>query len=115
MIRDKGTVINQEQVFFPSPGVPSSTHKLAPGPHEWRFSFELSPHLPESVEGLQGNYIIYNLTAEIDRGIMSKSLIATKHVRIIRTLNRDIAESVPFPYVCSSCLFQVWNALLTMP
>jgi hypothetical protein len=75
------------------------THRIAPGKHEWRFKFILDPTLPESVEGLDGSFIVYDLTAEIDRGYMSKTLLATKHARIIRTLSRDLTDTVPLPYV----------------
>lgn len=100
-IRDKGTIISEEKVLYPAEGLSTSVaHKIAPGFHEWRFSFQMPSHLPESVEGLPGSYIVYDLTAEIDRGYMSKNLIATKHVRVIRTLGRDLTDTVPMPYVC---------------
>lgn len=99
-IRDKGTIINEERVLYPAESQSTSvTHKIAPGLREWRFNFQIPSHLPESVEGLPGSYIVYDLTAEIDRGYMSKNLIATKHVRVIRTLGRDLTDTVPMPYV----------------
>jgi hypothetical protein len=99
VIRDKGTLVSEEQVIFPSGLHTGSTHRIAPGKHEWRFKFVMDPNLPESVEGLPGSCIVYNLSAEIDRGYMSKSLLARKHVRIIRTLSRDLTETIPLPYV----------------
>jgi hypothetical protein len=100
-IRDKGTIISEERVLYPAEGQSTSaTHKIAPGAHEWRFNFQIPSHLPESVEGLPGSYAVYDLTAEIDRGYMSKNLIATRHVRVIRTLGRDLTDTVPMPYVC---------------
>jgi arrestin-related trafficking adapter 4/5/7 len=99
-IRDKGTMVEEELVLYPTDGASSSTaHKIAPGTHEWRFKFTLDSTLPESVEGLPGSYIVYDLTAEMDRGYMSKNLVATKHVRVVRTLGRDITDTVPLPYV----------------
>jgi hypothetical protein len=95
MIRDSGKLVEDEQVILQ----PSATHKLGPGRHEWRFRFTLDPSLPESIEGLPNGHVVYGLTAEIDRGYMSKGLLAKKHVRIIRTLSRDMTETVPFPYV----------------
>jgi hypothetical protein len=86
MIRDRGIVVSDEQTFIPAPGEPVTTHRIAPGRHEWRFSFTLDPSLPESVEGLSGNFVVYNLTAELDRGYLSKGFLARKHVRIVRTL-----------------------------
>jgi hypothetical protein len=103
MIRDRGVVVADEQTFIPAPGEPVTTHRIAPGRHEWRFSFTLDPTLPESVEGLSGNFVVYHLTAELDRGYLSKGFLARKHVRIVRTLSRDMTETVPFPYV--SCQF----------
>jgi arrestin-related trafficking adapter 4/5/7 len=102
MSRDRGTVLSEEQTFIPAPGEPVTTHRIAPGRHEWRFSFVLDPSLPESVEGLSGNFVVYNLAAELDRGYMSKNILARKHVRIVRTLSRDMTETVPFPYVSLS-------------
>jgi arrestin-related trafficking adapter 4/5/7 len=108
MVKDRGTLVNEEQTIFPSNMQTGSTHRIAPGKHEWRFKFIMDPTLPESVEGLVGNCIVYNLTAEIDRGYMSKALMARKHVRIIRTLSRDMAEMIPFPYVSISLLSFAW-------
>jgi hypothetical protein len=96
MIRDSGKLVEDEHTIFPST---QTTHRIASGRHEWRFKFTLDPSLPESVEGLSSGYVVYDLTAEIDRGYMSKGLMAKKHVRIIRTLSRDMTETVPFPYV----------------
>lgn len=101
-IRDKGILISEEQSIFPSGMQSASTHRIASGRHEWRFKFVLDPSLPESIEGLSSSHVVYNLTAEIDRGYMSKALVARKHVRVIRTLSRDMSETMPFPYV--SCL-----------
>jgi hypothetical protein len=98
-IRDKGKLISEEQQFVPAPGTPATTHRIAPGRHEWRFQFMLDPSLPESVEGLAGCFVVYTLSAELDRGYMSKALVASKHVRVVRTLSRDMTETVPFPYV----------------
>lgn len=108
-IKDKGIVINEEMVLYPAEGqgISSVAHKIAPGNHEWRFSFYMNSHLPESVEGLPGSYIVYGLTAEIDRGYMSKNLVASKHVRVIRTLGRDLTDTVPMPYVCPNCSISI--------
>jgi hypothetical protein len=99
-IREKGTHLDEELTLHPAEGAGSSnvTHKIAPGVHEWRFKFVLDPGLPESVEGLGSSFVVYDLKAEIDRGYMSKSLLAEKHVRIVRTLGRDMTETVPLPY-----------------
>ena len=98
-------IINEEKVLYPAEGqrISNVAHKIAPGNHEWRFSFQMDGHLPESVEGLPGCYIVYDLIAEIDRGYMSKNLVSTKHVRVIRTLGRDLTDTVPMPYVCANC------------
>ncbi|KAF2418270.1 hypothetical protein EJ08DRAFT_65143 [Tothia fuscella] len=98
-IRDKGIIIDEELMLYPTEGGSASVaHKIAPGVHEWRFKFTLDASLPESVEGLSGSFVVYDLKAEIDRGYMSKNLTAEKHVRIVRTLGRDMTETVPMPY-----------------
>ena len=107
MIKDKGTIISEERVLYPTDGQANTSHKIAPGSHEWRFSFQMGSHLPESVEGLSGNFIVYDLTAEIDRGYMSKNLTATKHLRVIRTLGRDLTDTVPMPYVSTDYTIRV--------
>jgi arrestin-related trafficking adapter 4/5/7 len=106
MVQDSGKLVEDDQVIFPTPagaapgvGAASTIHRLGRGRHEWRFKFTLDPTLPESVEGLQSGHVVYDLSAEIDRGYMSSRLLAKKHVRIIRTLSRDMTETVPFPYV----------------
>lgn len=98
-IRDRGVHYKQVQVLYPAEGVSNIVaHKIAPGTHEWRFKFTLNPDLPESVEGLPGSYIVYELVADIDRGYMVKKMIAKKQLRTIRTLGRDITDTVPMPY-----------------
>jgi hypothetical protein len=98
-IRDKGTIVNEELNLYPAEGASTSTaHKIAPGCHQWRFTFKLEPAIPESVEGLPGSFVVYDLKAEIDRGWGSKNLLAEKHVRVVRTLGRDMSETVPLPY-----------------
>jgi hypothetical protein len=99
-IRDKGIIMDEELMLYPTEGQSSNvTHKIAPGTHEWRFKFLLNPVIPESIEGLSGSYVVYDLKAEIDRGYMSKNLLCDKHVRVVRTLGRDMTETVPMPYV----------------
>ncbi|TID20906.1 NADH-ubiquinone oxidoreductase 30kDa subunit [Venturia nashicola] len=98
-VRDKGIIMDEELTLYPTDGASTHTsHKIAPGTHEWRFSFKMDPSIPESVEGLPGSFVVYDLKAEIDRGWGSKNLLAEKHVRVIRTLGRDMSETVPLPY-----------------
>lgn len=98
-VRDKGIIMDEELNLYPTDGASTgSSHKIAPGTHEWRFSFKMEPSIPESVEGLPGSFVVYDLKAEIDRGWGSKNLLAEKHVRVIRTLGRDMSETVPLPY-----------------
>jgi hypothetical protein len=102
-IRDKGIIMDEELMLYPTEGQSSNvTHKIAPGKHEWRFKFLLDPSIPESIEGLPGSFVVYDLKAEIDRGYMSKNLLCDKHVRVVRTLGRDMTETVPMPYVRST-------------
>lgn len=51
------------------------------------------------MEGLGTNWIVYDLNATVDRGYMSKHLTATHHIRVIRTLGRDLMETVPMEQV----------------
>jgi hypothetical protein len=53
----------------------------------------------ESVEGLPTNYIVYTLKATVDRGYITKPLTATSHIRVIRTLGRDLLDSVPMEQI----------------
>jgi arrestin-related trafficking adapter 4/5/7 len=87
---------------------------MGPGVHEWPFRFDIPGDLDESVEGLTSSYIIYELRAFVDRGYMSKDLATKKHIRIIRTLGRDIMESVPIEQVSHlPAILRLW--LLHVP
>lgn len=59
----------------------------------------MPPNLDQSVEGLPTNWIVYNLKATVDRGYMSKQLSATSHIRAIRTLGRDLLETMPMEQI----------------
>lgn len=72
---------------------------MGPGVHEWYFKFTLRGSLPESVEGLAGSYIVYNLHATMDRGMMAKTLYADKHLRIVRTLASEILSDAAMEQV----------------
>ncbi|WPG98607.1 Hypothetical protein R9X50_00140000 [Acrodontium crateriforme] len=85
---DKRVFWNQEQKV----GIESS-HKVKAGTIEWPFEFELSPTMPESVEGLRETYIVYNLHASVSRpGWNAKDIVAQSHIRIVRTLGQDSME-----------------------
>jgi len=56
-------------------------------------------NLEESVEGLPTNWIVYSLKATVDRGYISKPLTASSHIRVIRTLGRDLLDSVPMEQI----------------
>lgn len=98
LVGDKGTVADEEQQIFPPPGTSTKAQKLMPGRYEWRFAFNLDPNLPESIEGLSGNYVAYSLAAEVEKR-MGKDIRTTKDFRVVRTLGRDLSETVPLPYV----------------
>jgi hypothetical protein len=85
--------------LFPSDGKSKNSHKINAGYHEWDFKFTLPGNTDESVEGLGTNWIVYNLSATVDRGYMSKQLSATSHIRVIRTLGRDMMETQPMEQV----------------
>ncbi|KAF2139396.1 uncharacterized protein K452DRAFT_289949 [Aplosporella prunicola CBS 121167] len=87
----KDEFLRESQLLYPASGGSKKTvHHMGPGVHEWNFKFSLKGSLPESVEGLAGSYIVYNLRATLDRGMMAKALYADKHIRIIRTLASEI-------------------------
>jgi len=66
---------------------------IQPGNHQFRFSFPLAGDTPESIEGMTGNHIVYDLKATAERGFATKDIVARKHLRIIRTLGPDAMES----------------------
>ncbi|KAK3717366.1 hypothetical protein LTR37_005755 [Vermiconidia calcicola] len=89
-VSDKRTFWTQEQKL----GNLESTHKVKAGVIEWPFEFELSPSMPESVEGLRETYIAYHLSASVSRpGWNTKDICAQKHIRIVRTLGQDSMET----------------------
>lgn len=56
--------------------------------------------LDESVEGLPTNWIVYTLKATVERGYMAGGKLTTSsHIRVIRTLGRDLLDSVPMEQV----------------
>ena len=87
-VSDKRSFWTQEQKL----GV-ESTHKIKAGVLEWPFEFELSPSMPESVEGLKETFISYSLHASVSRpGWNTKDVLAQEHIRIVRTLGQDSME-----------------------
>ena len=98
-IVSKRTFVKQELNLFPADGLKNKAHKINPGVHKWPFRFQIPSDTDESVEGLVGNYIFYNLNATVDRGYISKQISATKHVRVVRTLGQDSMESLPMEQV----------------
>ena len=97
--------------IFPADGSKNKPHKINSGNHEWNFKFTLPSTMDESVEGLATNWIMYSLTATVDRGYMSKQLSTSLPIRIIRTLGRDLMETVPLEQVW--CMPRSRNAPLT--
>jgi len=91
----------------PTSGV-GQTHRIGPGAHQWRFSINLPGDLPESIEGLDHSYIVYNLTAVLQKGYMTKDTATKKHIRIIRAMGRDALESIIFEQVRPDSLL-VWQ------
>ncbi|KAK5163953.1 uncharacterized protein LTR77_010349 [Saxophila tyrrhenica] len=88
-VTDKRTFWSQEQRL----GNLESSHKVKAGTIEWPFEFELSPTMPESVEGLRETYIAYHLSASVSRpGWNAKDIVAQEHIRIVRTLGQDSME-----------------------
>lgn len=70
-----------------------SAHKVKAGTIDWPFEFELSPTMPESVEGLRETYIAYHVHASVSRpGWNAKDITTQEHIRIVRTLGQDSME-----------------------
>ncbi|KAF1850345.1 uncharacterized protein K460DRAFT_274180 [Cucurbitaria berberidis CBS 394.84] len=80
-------------------GNKNKAHKINAGYHEWEFTFKMPNNLDQSVEGLPTNWVVYNLKASVDRGYMSKQLSAHSHIRVIRTLGRDLLETMPMEQI----------------
>jgi hypothetical protein len=85
--------------LFPHDGAKNKAHKINAGYHEWDFSFKIPANLDQSVEGLPSTWIVYNLKASVERGYMSKQLSAAAHIRVIRTLGRDLMETMPMEQI----------------
>ena len=98
-ISQKQNFLLENLSLFPVDGTKNKAHKINAGLHEWDFKFKMPSSLPESVEGLPTNWVVYNLKATVDRGYISKPLTATSHIRVIRTLGRDLMESVPMEQI----------------
>lgn len=74
-------------------GEVESAHKIKAGVIEWPFEFELSPSMPESVEGFRETFIVYHLHAAVSRpGWNAKDVVGQEHIRIVRTLGMDQME-----------------------
>ncbi|EUC46509.1 hypothetical protein COCMIDRAFT_92659 [Bipolaris oryzae ATCC 44560] len=99
-ITQKTNFLVEELHLFPiDTGHKTKAHKINAGCHEWDFKFKMPQNLDQSVEGLPSNWIVYNLKATVDRGYMSKQLSALTHIRVIRTLGRDMLESMPMEQI----------------
>ncbi|ORY00171.1 hypothetical protein BCR34DRAFT_116240 [Clohesyomyces aquaticus] len=89
----------ENQNIFPTDGSKNKAHKINAGKHEWDFKFPMPSTLDESVEGIGTNWIVYSLTATVDRGYITKQLCASQHIRVIRTLGRDLMETMPMEQI----------------
>ncbi|KAF2847508.1 carbon catabolite repression protein-like protein cred [Plenodomus tracheiphilus IPT5] len=99
-ITQKTNFLIEDLNLFPvEGGNKNKSHKINAGYHEWNFSFKLPSNLDQSVEGLPTNWVVYNLKAHVDRGYMSKQLSANTHIRVIRTLGRDMLETQPMEQI----------------
>lgn len=67
-------------------------HVLVLGNYEFPFSAILPGDMPESVEGLPGASVVYKIEATIDRGKFHNSMVAKRHVRVVRTMTTDAVE-----------------------
>ncbi|KAF2741797.1 hypothetical protein M011DRAFT_316652 [Sporormia fimetaria CBS 119925] len=81
--------------MIPTAGSTPTAHKLNPGAHEWNFRFELPGNVAESIEGNPYYYVTWDLEASVDKDKLSKTIKETSHLRVIRTLSRNVADWLP--------------------
>ena len=60
-------------------------HVLKPGNYSYPFEHILPGDSPESVEGLDSAFLVYQLRATLDRGVFAKDAEAKRHLRVVRT------------------------------
>ena len=70
----------------------ASNHVLVQGNYEIPFSAILPGSMPETIEGLPGCSCVYRLEANIERGKFHSTMVAKKHLRVVRTLTTDAVE-----------------------
>lgn len=88
-VSDKKTFWNEER-----PLGTAGTHKINSGTIEWPFEYLLDPSMPESIEGMNSTYIVYDLHASVSRpGWNAKDIVAHSHIRIVRTLGPEQMET----------------------
>ncbi|KAF1969340.1 carbon catabolite repression protein-like protein cred [Bimuria novae-zelandiae CBS 107.79] len=114
-ISQKHYFLNENLTLFPVDGSKNKAHKINAGTHEWEFKFKMPSTLDESIEGLPTNWIVYSLKATVDRGYISKPLTASSHIRIIRTLGRDLMESQPMEQINEDIWAQKIAYKITVP
>lgn len=72
----------------------AGTHKINSGTIEWPFEFTLDPSMPESIEGMNSTYLVYDLHASVSRpGWNAKDIVAHSHLRLVRTLGPEQMET----------------------
>lgn len=70
----------------------TASHTLPQGNHVFPFETILPGSIDESVEGMEGGFVVYKIVATVERGRFANNLTCQKHVRVIRTLGSDILE-----------------------
>lgn len=76
----------KKEVELKDPTTGASVKRIASGIVEYPYSFELPGDISESIEGLIGQFVEYNLKAYADRPLLAAKLEAKRHLRIVRTL-----------------------------
>jgi arrestin-related trafficking adapter 4/5/7 len=64
----------------------NKTETMKPDNYEFPFDFILEGQLPESIEGLKSDWVIYRFKAEIGRKY-AKDIIIRRPLRVVRTLD----------------------------
>ena len=76
---------------------------LPAGNHVWHFELLIPGDMPESIEGVNNSWVVYQMKATIGRSVLYKDLVARKHIRIIRTFDPGTSELSQ-----SACVANAW-------
>ena len=87
-------VFLRKQLELLDPETDEPVRKLKPGTRAYRYSFTLPGDISESIEGLPGQCVEYDLKAFAERPLLSSRLEAKYHLRIVRTLGTSMQDEL---------------------